>query len=51
VVDALSRRAHETHIPSINMFNIDLNDRIIEAKHLDKKYLKIKEKLHEGKLQ
>jgi hypothetical protein len=51
VVDALNRRAHEVHISAINMFSIDLKDKIIEVENSDQQYLKIKETLQQRKLQ
>jgi hypothetical protein len=51
VVDALSRRAHEMHISSINMLNIDLKDKILEDGNSDQQYVKIKEILKKGNLQ
>jgi hypothetical protein len=45
VVDALSRRDHEMHISSINMYKIVLKDKIIEVANSYQQYLKIKETL------
>jgi hypothetical protein len=41
--DALNRREHEKHVAAINMYNTDLN-KIIVAKNLDQRYLKVKQK-------
>jgi hypothetical protein len=46
-----ARRAHEMHISTINMFNTDLKDKILEAANSDQQYLKIKETLQQGNLQ
>jgi len=35
VANALSRRDYEKHITSINMFNIDLKEKKLEATNLD----------------
>jgi hypothetical protein len=35
VVDALSRRDHEVHIATINMYTIDMKDKIIGTINLD----------------
>jgi hypothetical protein len=43
VVDALSRRDHETHIASIGMYMNDLKYKIIATTNLDQRYLKIKD--------
>jgi hypothetical protein len=51
VVDALSRRAHETHISAISMFSIFLKERILEADNSYQQYLKIKETLQQDNLQ
>jgi hypothetical protein len=51
VVDALSIRAHEMHISAINMYMIDLKDKILEASNSDKHYLQIKENLQQSNLQ
>jgi hypothetical protein len=51
VVDALSRRAHKMHISTINMFNTDLKNIILEATYSYKQYLKIKEALQQDNLQ
>jgi hypothetical protein len=51
VTDALSRRAHEVHIASINMYRIDLKDKIIAATNSDQQYVKIKEILQQGNFQ
>jgi hypothetical protein len=51
VVDALNRRVHELHATTINMYQSDLKDKIIEAA---KSYLQYKElvaKLQQGILQ
>jgi hypothetical protein len=45
VVDVLSRRSHEMHVSSINMYMIYLKDKILEASNLDQFYLQIKENL------
>jgi hypothetical protein len=42
VDDALSERAHEKHIATINMYMTDLKDKIIATTNLDQQYLKIK---------
>jgi hypothetical protein len=51
MVNALSRRAHETHISAINMFNTNLKDRFLETPKSYQQYLKIKETLKQGNLQ
>jgi hypothetical protein len=45
VVDAFNRRSHEVHISAINMYEIDLKDKIIEAANSNPIYLQTKEKL------
>jgi hypothetical protein len=45
VIDALSRRAHEVHIATINMYMKFFKDRILEATNLYQHYLHIKENL------
>ena len=50
VVDALNKRAHEMHISSINMFNTNLKDIILEAANLDQRYLKIIESLQQDNI-
>jgi hypothetical protein len=35
VVDALSRRAHEVHIATINMYKTDMKDKIIVVEKSD----------------
>jgi hypothetical protein len=42
MVDALSRREHEMHIAAINMYKIDLKDKIIATTNSDQNYLVIK---------
>jgi hypothetical protein len=49
VVDALNMRAHEVHIAAINMYMIDLKDKIIVAANSDHHYVKIKKALQQGK--
>jgi hypothetical protein len=51
VVNALGIRVHEVHILAINMFNIDLKDKILETENSNQQYLKIKETLQQGNLQ
>jgi hypothetical protein len=51
VVDALSRRVHELHATSINMYQSDLKDRIIEATKLDSQYKELAEKIQQCMLQ
>jgi hypothetical protein len=51
VVDALNRRARETHISAINMFNIDLKDIISKIANSYQQYLKLKETLQQDNLQ
>lgn len=48
VVNALSNRAHEVHIASINMYKTNLKDQIIVVENSDQQYLKIKETLQQG---
>jgi hypothetical protein len=45
VVDGLSKRSHEFHIPSINMYLEYLKDKIIATTNTDQNYLKINETL------
>jgi hypothetical protein len=47
LVDALSRREHEVHVVSINMYRNNLKDQIIIAANSDQHYLKIKEILQQ----
>jgi hypothetical protein len=47
VVDALNRRAHEVHIAAIDMYMIDLKDKIITSTNLDQQYVRIKEILQQ----
>jgi hypothetical protein len=51
MVDALNRRSYEVHIVSINMYRMDLKDKIIEDANLDQPYVKIKETLQQGTFQ
>jgi hypothetical protein len=51
VVDALSRRAHEVHVSSINMYRKYLKDKIIEASNSYLNYLQTKEKLQQSNSQ
>jgi hypothetical protein len=51
LVDALSRRAHEVHISSINVYMTDLKDKIIATTNSDQHYVKIKEILQQGNFQ
>jgi hypothetical protein len=50
MVDALSRRAQETHMVSISMYRTNLKDKIIEAANSNQHYLQIKENLQQGNL-
>jgi hypothetical protein len=51
VVDALSRRAHEVHVASINMYRTNSKDQIIAVENLYQKFVKIKETLQQGNFQ
>jgi hypothetical protein len=51
VVDALGRRVHEMCLVTINMYSIDLKDKILEAANSYQHYLKIKETLYQGNFQ
>jgi hypothetical protein len=51
VVDALNKRAHEMHIATINMYIINLKDKIIATTISYHQYLKIKETLQQGNFQ
>jgi hypothetical protein len=48
VDDALSRRVHEIHDTTINMYKLDLCDIILEFSKSDKHYENIKENLQQG---
>jgi hypothetical protein len=50
VADALNIRVYEMHISSINMFNTNLKDIILEAANLDQRYLKIIESLQQDNI-
>jgi hypothetical protein len=43
VVDEFSRRAHEVHVTTINMYKTNLKDKTIAIENSDMHYLKIKE--------
>jgi hypothetical protein len=47
VDDALNIRMHST---SIIMYQLDLEDKILEAAKLDQKYMEVKEKRQQGNL-
>jgi hypothetical protein len=49
VVDVLSKRVHEVHVAAINMYMIDLKDKIIVATNSNQSYFSIKENLQQGK--
>jgi hypothetical protein len=51
VGDALSRRVHELHDTTINMYKIDLKDIISEAAKEDLQYVVMVTKLQQGKMQ
>jgi hypothetical protein len=51
VVDALNRRVHELHATTINMYQSDLKDKILEAAKSDLQYMELMEKLQQGILQ
>jgi hypothetical protein len=48
VVDAISKRAHEVRVASINMYMTDLKDQIISIANSDQQYVKIKETIQQG---
>jgi hypothetical protein len=50
VVDALSRRVHELHATTINMYQTDLKDIILEAAKEDMQYMEMVTKLQQGKM-
>jgi hypothetical protein len=51
VVDALSRRAHEIHISTNNMYKTDIKYKIVTTTNSIQHYLKIKETLQQGNFQ
>jgi hypothetical protein len=51
VVDALSRRVHELHGTTINMYQTDLQRRIYEAANSDLQYMELVTRLQQGKIQ
>jgi hypothetical protein len=51
VVDALNRRVHELHTITINMYQSDLKDKILEAAKLDFHYKELVAKLQQSNLQ
>jgi hypothetical protein len=51
VADALSRRVHELHVTTINMYQIDLKGKIFEATKEDLHYMELVTKVHKGKMQ
>jgi len=51
VVDALSRRVHEFHYTTINMYQSYLKEKIWEAEKSDLQYMEIVTKLQQGILQ
>ena len=51
MVDALTGRAHEVHIATINMYMTNLKDKIIATANSDQHYVKIKETLQQGNFQ
>jgi hypothetical protein len=51
VVDALSRRAHEVHVTTINMYRTYLKYQIISTTNSDQQYVKIRETSQQGKFQ
>jgi hypothetical protein len=51
VVDALSRRVHELHATTINMYQSDLKDKILETAKSNLQYKELVAKLQQGILQ
>jgi hypothetical protein len=51
VADEINGRAHEVHVVSITMYNINVKYKIIVAKNSDQQYVNIKEKLQQGNFQ
>jgi hypothetical protein len=51
LVDALTRRAHEVHATTINMYMIDMKDKIIVVANSYQHYLNIKETLQQRNFQ
>jgi hypothetical protein len=47
VSGALSRRDHEVHVSTINMYRKYFKDKILEATNSDQLYLQIKENLQQ----
>jgi hypothetical protein len=45
LVDALSRKVHELHAKTINMYRIEIKDRILEAANVDWQYRGLVENL------
>jgi hypothetical protein len=50
VVDALSKRVHELHDTTINMYQTNLKDKILEATKEDTQYMEMVTKLQQGKM-
>jgi hypothetical protein len=48
VVDSLTRRVHEMHGRTINMYKYNLNDKILEVEKSYQHYMETKEKLNQG---
>jgi benzoyl-CoA reductase/2-hydroxyglutaryl-CoA dehydratase subunit BcrC/BadD/HgdB len=51
VVDVLSKRVHEMHATTINMYSSNLKSRILEVVKLDQHYLQVKASLQQANLQ
>jgi hypothetical protein len=51
VADSLSRRVHELHATTINMYQSDLKEKILEAAKSDLQYKELVAKLQQGILQ
>ena len=50
MADALSRRVHELHATTINMYQIDIKRKIMKAANVDLQYKELVSKLQQGKM-
>jgi hypothetical protein len=48
VVNALNIRVHEMYATTLNIYQLDLKDKISKAAKSDLQYIEIRTKLHEG---